>query len=492
MRKKIILFTRIPSLGQVKTRLRGILNEDERLDLIKRLLSGIVEEIRKTSIPWSIHYEGDPKDLTIEVENLVPQEGQDLGLRMLGAIDYELRENEAVVLVGSDLLDLDKAYIEEAFSALESHDLVLGPTEDGGYGLIGMKSPHDVFSAIRYSQSDVCSKTIEKAKDLDLSYHLLDKIRDIDVPEDLIREEVGASKVEVLGHGEYNMNYRYDDDFVFRMNLGSQLHLGDEQIFYEYGALKQLEDTGVTPKVYKVEKKGDWVPRPYLTMEFLQGRPLDYDRDMETGAYLLAKIHNHLFSKEGMIFADRPFKVMYEEFTTMFGVYRAWEEKRPETEDRILKLLTIAKSRGLEDEISRPCLINTELNNRNFIIGPTKEESFVIDWEKPIIGDCEQDLAHFTVPTTTNWKTDKILTRKEIDSFLDEYEKYRKLDRVLYDKYYMFNCLRGITWCSMAKVEYSSDRTLTNEETLEKINLFISDDFIDFIYKEFYEVYDDK
>lgn len=182
--------------------------------------------------------------------------------------------------------------------------------------------------------------------------------------------------------------------------------------------------------------------------------------------------------------------MMFNEFETMFSHYRAWDKKDREIEGWIQKLLAIAESLGLSDSIKTPSIINTELNNRNFIIGETKESSYLIDWEKPLIGDAEQDLAHFTVPTTTKWKTDKVLTREEVDSFLDLYEAYRPLDRKLFDKYYIFNCLRGISWSSMARVEYDGARALSNDETLEKIKLFTSVDFIDFIYQNFYKEYD--
>ena len=493
MGRKIILFARAPRLGFGKARMSTLLSEKERYDLLIRLLKNTLNVIEKTEIPYSIHYIGEQKDIEKFTScPLVKQEGENLGDRMFNALAYELKSNESVILIGSDIVNMDSNYIKEAFSSLESSEIVLGPTEDGGYGLIGMNKAYDVFSDIRYSREDVCENTIKKAENLGEKPKLLALLRDLDYPEDLVREEIGADELSILGHGEYNLNYKYDGSYVFRINIASQLNLADNQIIYEYNALKQLEDSGVTPKVYEVKKKGNWIPKGFLTMEFLEGRPLNYDTDLDIAAYLLAKIHNNPFTNEGMILADKPFQLMYEEFISMFSVYKKWEKKDEWVEKSIEKLLSIAKSRGLTSEIERPCIINTELNNRNFIIGDSKESSYIIDWEKPIIGDCEQDLAHFTVPTTTNWKTDKIMTRKEINSFLDKYEEYRNVNRILFDKYYMFNCLRGITWCSMAKVEYESGRTLSNDETLAKINLFLSKEFINFIYKEFYKEYDNE
>ncbi|MDU2376365.1 MAG: hypothetical protein E7D56_09415, partial [Anaerococcus vaginalis] len=161
-----------------------------------------------------------------------------------------------------------------------------------------------------------------------------------------------------------------------------------------------------------------------------------------------------------------------------------WENKNKDTEKYIDKFMLIAKRSGLNKKIEKPCIINTELNNRNFIIG---EHSKVIDWEKPIIGECEQDLAHFLVPTTTNWKTDVILDKKDMLDFLNIYKKYRKVDMYKFFKYLMFNSLRGVTWCSMAKVEYSKERKIKNEDTIEKINKFLSREYLEMLSKLYEE-----
>lgn len=492
MRERIIFFTRLPEMGSGKTRLAKFLSEDERFDLITKLFTRTLREIEATRVSYSIHYSGNKEEIRFFGIPTHEQEGEDLGEKMHRSLVHELRSYSKVVLIGSDLANISADYIKTAFEALDTKDLVLGPSLDGGYGLIAMKEDLDVFTGITYSRPDVLEKTIDKLGPTK-SYQILSPLRDIDEPIDLVREEIRPEEIELLGYGEYNLNYKYKKGVqtgVFRVNLGSQMDLGEDQIPYEYGALKALEASGVTPKPYKKVKKGAWVPRPYLTMEYLEGRPLDYDRDMEIAAYILSTIHSQPTENTGLIQATRPFEKMYEEFEAMFSHYRAWDKKDEEVEGWIQRLLAIAESLGLSDGIKTPSIINTELNNRNFIIGETKESSYLIDWEKPLIGDAEQDLAHFTVPTTTKWKTDKVLTREEVDSFLDLYEAYRPLDRKLFDKYYIFNCLRGISWSSMARVEYDGARALSNDETLEKIKLFTSVDFIDFIYQNFYKEYD--
>lgn len=215
-------------------------------------------------------------------------------------------------------------------------------------------------------------------------------------------------------------------------------------------------------------------------MEYVEGRPLSYQDDMEIAARLLSSVHNLKADFSNFIYAEKPFRAMYEEFISMFSHYKTYEKRDKYVEEKILTFLSMAEDSGLDKKIENPCIINTELNNRNFIIG---DRPVIIDWEKPIIGECEQDLAHFLVPTTTNWKTDTILNEEEILDFLKLYENYRPVNYDKFYKYLMFNSLRGVTWCSMAKVEYEEGRYLNNPETKEKIDMFLSMDFLEMLEK---------
>ena len=115
-----------------------------------------------------------------------------------------------------------------------------------------------------------------------------------------------------------------------------------------------------------------------------------------------------------------------------------------------------------------------------------------MDWEKPLYADPAQDLGHFLTPTTTFWKTDVILTRAQRREFVREY--IRAVDG-RYDTagmeervntFIRLNCLRGITWCAMAWVEYSEpDRAIKNDFTFRKIMAYIQDDFLDNIDRNF-------
>jgi glycosyltransferase A (GT-A) superfamily protein (DUF2064 family) len=91
-----------------------------------------------------------------------------------------------VVLIGCDLPDLTSALIAKAFDALQSNDVVIGPSCDGGYYLIGLnKSTPELFEEISWSTEKVLKQTLEKAERLLLKVQLLDQLRDIDTLEDL-------------------------------------------------------------------------------------------------------------------------------------------------------------------------------------------------------------------------------------------------------------------------------------------------------------------
>ncbi|MDY2986175.1 MAG: TIGR04282 family arsenosugar biosynthesis glycosyltransferase [Peptoniphilus sp.] len=487
MKRKIIFFTKAPALNYGKSRLKNFLSAKDRYELSVFLIKDNLKVLEKSGYEFVVYFSGDIENLNFIDYEKIPQRGENLGDRMFNALKAELNSNDQVILLGSDLRGITLKLIESAFSGLNNSDCVIAPAEDGGYGLIGLRKPLDLFSNIVYSQSDVFEKTLQKATALDISIERLDTVRDIDEIIDLIKEELQTKDVEILGSGEYNLNYRFNKNFVCRINLGSQLHLGDEQITYEYNALKTLESSGVTPKPHYLKKNSTYIRKGFLVMDYLVGRPLNYDTDMSIAAYLLSRVHNLEFKDTDLIRVEQPFKAMFEECFEMYSVYKNSKIYNNSIGKYVEHFFDYVKELDIQDNISNPCIINTELNNRNFIING--DNSYIIDWEKPLIGEAEQDLAHFLVPTTTNWKTDKILSDSEIEKFIYKYEKYRKINRQKLKKYFAFNVLRGITWCSMAKVEYeASERILSNQDTYEKINKFLSEDYLKMLHKRFYEV----
>ncbi len=150
----------------------------------------------------------------------------------------------------------------------------------------------------------------------------------------------------------------------------------------------------------------------------------------------------------------------------------------------------IGNSNCEEDEASAVqavrCCINTELNSTNFLVDDGNG-GFVrlVDWEKPLYGDPAQDLGHLLAPTTTFWKTDTVLKPEETDRLIDI---YLEAVRGRYDttglkertnRLITITCLRGLTWCAMAWIEYQDPtRPLSNESTRKKLDDYLSDSFI--------------
>ncbi|MBN2394109.1 MAG: phosphotransferase [Anaerolineae bacterium] len=304
--------------------------------------------------------------------------------------------------------------------------------------------------------------------------------------------------VTPLAQGEYNMNYIVHQDtrvWVFRVNVGTQINR-DDQILYEYRALKLLAPTGVTPRPYFVDDDPGLVDaegKAYgvLLMEYLPGEPLDYRRDLDAAARLFARTHSQPVAPEEnhLIHEAQPLSMTYEECSRLLPVYLESELADPAFRDYLREVLAWAgearqhEAYFLADPC--PCIINTEVNSGNFIANREQNTLHLVDWEKPLWGDPSQDLSHFRVPTTTLWKTDYRMTEEDKRSFLTAYraaipdahlrdtieERVRLRDP--------FNCLRGISWSAMAWVAYvTGAHALKNEDTFRKLNAYLDLDFV--------------
>lgn len=495
MKEKLILFTRVPKEGTTKTRLYNFVQPKQAVEIQTKLLKKNYKLLSGLNKELFVFHDGNERDNEF-MNSIIPadkfsyQRGGNLGDKMYNAIKDVIEDGDKVILLGSDIANLSQNIIDMAFKNLNTVDIVINPSEDGGYFLIGMKKPiKEVFDLPSYGDNTVLENLITVIKNKNLSYYIGEVGLDIDTREDLLQAETGYRDIELLGAGEYNINFTFSDNNVkkvLRINVKSQMDL-ENQIEYEYETLQLLKNSSVTPKPYDLVTNTTLLPYKYLTMEFLNGRALDYRTDMGIAAYLLSKVHNTEFGENNLIHASNPFALMYEECETMSAKYLSWDKADDKVSEYIRKFLSKCKELiPIEYKIASPCIINTELNSGNFLIGNNKDESYVIDWEKALIGECEQDLAHFLALTTTFWKTDIILTKEEIDSFLEQYSKYRNYDRERFERYLIFNCLRGVTWCSMAYREYSeSTKLLMDEFTFNKISSYVSYEFLENISKYF-------
>lgn len=185
-----ILF-RIPEQGRVKKRLAAQIGADRAYRAYLDMLYETLRKVKKLKgIDLYGFYDGNIGTYSVSVNlQTTPQQGNDLGERMLNAIYCLIDKGyKKVVLIGADSPDLPLEYIKDAFKALDSYELVIGPAVDGGYYLIGMKRPMEtVFKDIKWGSSTVMKDTISIAEKKGIDYFLLPRWYDIDNIESLDR-----------------------------------------------------------------------------------------------------------------------------------------------------------------------------------------------------------------------------------------------------------------------------------------------------------------
>ena len=194
----LIVFSRVPRWGEVKRRLAQGVGEERALRVHLHLLGRTLEAAAAVRAErWLLlHPPGwDRSELPfpgrlLDSFRLGTQDGPDLGARMRGALLAGLGEGfERVVLTGSDTPGIGPGILEEAFTVLDEAELVLGPSMDGGYYLIGVRKGRwalsPLFEGIPWGTGEVLKLTLSKAGAAGLCTKILPELRDIDRPEDL-------------------------------------------------------------------------------------------------------------------------------------------------------------------------------------------------------------------------------------------------------------------------------------------------------------------
>ena len=181
---QLIIFSKTPVKGKVKTRLAKQLGLEKALEIHNRLFKHTFSVAKNAGIPFTIYLNEIPED-PVSFDFKI-QQGDDLGDKMCNALKVELLKNENVCIIGSDCLELTPEDINLAFEKLAEYDVVIGPANDGGYYLIGMKTAFtDLFTEIIWGASTVLEHTIDKCGKHTLTYFLLQQHNDIDRPEDV-------------------------------------------------------------------------------------------------------------------------------------------------------------------------------------------------------------------------------------------------------------------------------------------------------------------
>lgn len=209
----LIVFVKNPIQGKVKTRIAATVGDEKAAEIYSELLnhtkSVITKWLEKLDIKvqkQAVIYYGDyinDNDLWSESYFLkkLQVSHPNLGMRMQAAFEEELASEAGhVVIIGSDCLALSPEHLSAAFEALTDNDVVIGPADDGGYYLLGMKQLYYfLFENKSWSQPTLMEETIADIKQIELSentrlnYHLLETLSDIDTWEDYLRALKAAS-----------------------------------------------------------------------------------------------------------------------------------------------------------------------------------------------------------------------------------------------------------------------------------------------------------
>lgn len=191
-----VVFAKAPLPGTVKTRLIPLLGAHGAAALHRKLVTQTLSTATHAGLgPVELHGAPDTSDNFLadaarrEGIALVPQQGADLGARLLHAFSEALSRHPRVIIVGTDCPVLETKHYDEACSALrQGHDAAFVPAEDGGYALIALaRCDASLFAGVAWGTESVMAETRARLKALQWRWHELETLWDIDRPDDYRR-----------------------------------------------------------------------------------------------------------------------------------------------------------------------------------------------------------------------------------------------------------------------------------------------------------------
>ena len=187
-KRQLLVFTKNPQLGKVKTRLAKSIGEEKALFIFQKLIKKTAQTIGSISVHKSLYYSefienGDLWDTQVSEKKI--QNGNTLGERMSNAFQDGFEKGfEQIVIIGTDLWDLESSDIDQAFKVLETNTAVIGPATDGGYYLLGLSQwMPEVFKNKIWGTASILNDTMDDFKERKVA--LLKPKNDVDYYEDL-------------------------------------------------------------------------------------------------------------------------------------------------------------------------------------------------------------------------------------------------------------------------------------------------------------------
>jgi hypothetical protein len=217
MKEALVVFAKAPVAGQVKTRLFSTLTPEQATALYVCFLQdtfALMEAVQaeREELALVLCYAPADEIKAFEVADLdgcllLAQRGEDLGARLRNCYDDLFEAGfHSIVILGADSPTLPDEFVLEAFARLQETPVVIGPTADGGYYLIGLtRACPALFANLAWSTTTVLAQTQARAAAAGLSWSLLPEWYDIDTPEDLnhLREQLAASPSKARRTSKY-------------------------------------------------------------------------------------------------------------------------------------------------------------------------------------------------------------------------------------------------------------------------------------------------
>ncbi len=202
MRRALTVFAREPVAGRVKTRLAEGIGTAGAARVYAVLLEYTLAAVGQSEVESMVSLATDPSGpwaAKLELSYEIQGRG-DLGKRMSECFARRFSDGaKSAVIIGSDNARLRSDHIHSAFTALDRFPIVLGPADDGGYWLVGQRSPGvDLFSTVPWSSSETLDATRSRLRALAVEWHELETLPDIDTEEDLKRAMVDPRVPEIL------------------------------------------------------------------------------------------------------------------------------------------------------------------------------------------------------------------------------------------------------------------------------------------------------
>ncbi len=204
----LIIFAKLPVEGRVKTRLAEDIGAADALEFYNACSHYIFEQaarlIESECDVWLFYgINDDFEKIKSWVQydfNFVRQSDGDLGVKMKSAFEFLFRKRyEKAVIIGTDIPDINASLIVNAFKELDNFDVVIGPSNDGGYYLLGMKELKEyLFNDVKWSSSEVYEKTIQLLKANGDNYISFEELIDVDDLKSLKKwlDEDGTNKLK--------------------------------------------------------------------------------------------------------------------------------------------------------------------------------------------------------------------------------------------------------------------------------------------------------